>query len=100
MDSSYCRRRPCAAAASAARQPGLPPIAAACSHKRSCRSGASRTALRCRAQSEGRPHGSADEAALQTLMMKLREDDVEYFELKVGLHGWLLIALPLNMVCV
>lgn len=48
----------------------------------SCRSGVSRTALRCRALSEGRPHGSADEAALQTLMMKLREDDVEYFELK------------------
>lgn len=54
------------------------------SHILPCRSGAPRPALRCQASTEGRPHGSADEAALQTLMMKLREDDVEYFELKVG----------------
>ncbi|KAI7845525.1 hypothetical protein COHA_000948 [Chlorella ohadii] len=65
----------------------LKPRARLC-RKRHVRSGVSRTALRCRALSEGRPHGSADEAALQTLMMKLREDDVEYFELKSKCREW------------
>ena len=69
----------------------LPALPSCCRHARRLHAASvalRRCSTRCQAEGSGIVrHGSPEEAELSSLMARLREDDVEYFDLKVPCSG-------------